>query len=346
MGSHRHRADSRSPKRHRDSHDRHRERDRHHRKSKGERAEYSDEGESARKSRRKRRESRDDDHDEEDEGERRRRKRRNLTPEDDEDLLDLRKLGVAEITEDDYFKKSAEFKVWLKESRDKYLDEVSSESAHKYFRKFVRRWNDGALPKHIYLSSSIDPSSNTAYKWGFASSAGSQRHRSPSEDSQEPIGPTLSPPRHASSSRKRPLGPSLPSASDRQLAIEADVDARKAARKAELKDRYQKADEAVPRERGKEGKMDEKRATNASNKEMREKDVVGLEVDEGTLMGETDGFAAALRARDSAESRRADRRAAFMAERRVVEEERLSERKAKEAATMDMFKALAKQRFG
>jgi hypothetical protein len=41
--------------------------------------------------------------------------------------------------------------------------------------------------------------------------------------------------------------------------------------------------------------MEEKRATNASNKEMRDKDSTGagLEVDEGTLMGDQGGFAAA-----------------------------------------------------
>lgn len=49
----------------------------------------------------------------------------------------------------------------------------------------------------------------------------------------------------------------------------------------------------APRVVGKEGKMAEKRASNAANKEMREKDVGGLEMDEGTLMGEESSFQAA-----------------------------------------------------
>jgi len=44
---------------------------------------------------------------------------------------------------------------------------------------------------------------------------------------------------------------------------------------------------------GKEGKMAEKRAVNSANKEMRDKEVGGLELDEKTLMGEGTSFQAA-----------------------------------------------------
>lgn len=73
-------------------------------------------------------------------------------------------------------------------------------------------------------------------------------------------------------------------------------------------------------------------------------------------------FGCRLRARDAASARRTEKKAAAMADRRAADEERLSERKQKETATMDMyvgltgsrmcklmrlrFKALAKQRFG
>jgi hypothetical protein len=46
--------------------------------------------------------------------------------------------------------KASEFRYWLKSERGKYLDELTSEEAHKYFRRFVRRWNDGALPRQCY----------------------------------------------------------------------------------------------------------------------------------------------------------------------------------------------------
>lgn len=46
--------------------------------------------------------------------------------------------------------KADEYRFWLREERGKYLDELSSEQAHKYFRRFIRRWNDGALPRECY----------------------------------------------------------------------------------------------------------------------------------------------------------------------------------------------------
>ena len=212
----------------------------------------------------------------------------------------------------------------------------------------------------------------TGSKWSFATGsrerprprAPSPSHHEPSrprgdvgdEDDDEPdIGPSLSPPR---ASR---VGPTLPTAADRQLAKEEDREERRRERKAESRNKYEKANEAVPRAGGREGKIEEKRATNAQNKEMREKDPTGgLELDEGTLLGSNDSFAAAsvvsfiftfsltrrLRARDAAQSWRAEKKAMADADRRAADEEWLAERKAKENATMDMFRALARQRFG
>lgn len=287
------------------------------------------------------------------------RHKRSASPGTDESFLDLDKIGVRPISQDDYFIKSHEFKYWLKEARGKYLTEMSSESAHKYFRKFVRRWNDGALAERFYRDHAGPSSENTAYKWSFANGdrrPARPRKDSPSRpepsrpargdasdqnDSEPDIGPSLSPPRGSQ------VGPTLPTPADRQLAREEEREERRRERKAESRSKYEKANEAVPRSGGREGKMEEKRATNAQNRQMREKDPTGeLEMDEGTLLGSNDSFAAALRARDSAQSWRAEKKAMADADRRAADEERLAERKAKENATMDMFKALARQRFG
>ncbi|WWD20199.1 hypothetical protein CI109_104675 [Kwoniella shandongensis] len=296
---------------------------------------------------------------------RKKSKRHRATPSDDEDLVDLEKIGVKEITEEDYFLKSYEFKLWLKDERGKYLDEMSSESAHKHFRKFVRRWNDGAL-KPIYYkppTTSIPAAANTGYKWGFAqrgdavistslasiradvdrmthSSSSSAKYPS-DEGPTRTVGPTLPP------SGALPLGPSLPSASDRQYALESSLESKKYERKLASKEAYSKADEMVPRAGGKEGKMEERRATNFENRKYRDKDMAaGLEVEESTLLGDGGGFAAALKARDEASARRMGKKDVIMADRRAADQERLSERKAKESATMDMFRAMAKERFG
>lgn len=111
--------------------------------------------------------------------------------------------------------------------------------------------------------------------------------------SADVIGPSYGP-TFPLSTMSRKLGPTLPSASDRQYAMETEQEARKAERKAAYKEDYRRADEIVPRSGGKEGKMEEKRATNPENRVFREKDVTaGLEVDEGTLMGDSGSFAAA-----------------------------------------------------
>ena len=92
------------------------------------------------------------------------------------------------------------------------------------------------------------------------------------------------------------IGPTLPpvTASERQLALESAQDSQRLERKAKLRDAYSRADEMVPKGVGKEGKIEEKRAINAENRVSRDKDMAaGLEADEGVLMGENEGFAAA-----------------------------------------------------
>ncbi|WWC92916.1 uncharacterized protein L201_007878 [Kwoniella dendrophila CBS 6074] len=290
-----------------------------------------------------------------------RNKEREASVSDEDNGVDLRDMGVKEIGEEDYFLKSSEFKAWLKEERGKYLDEMSSESAHKYFRKFVRKWNDGLLkPNQYHPPAGTSASENTGYKWSFASKADSSlasirkdvarsTHSSIrkgvepesviSYGSSNSIGPSIG--------NGRALGPSMPTSSDRQYAYEISKDQQKSERKLKYKEMYNKADELIPKSGGKEGKFEERRAINQENKKYRDKDTTaGLEVDDNTLMGEGGSFAAALKAREQAQSRRQDKKDFAMQDRRAADSERLMERKAKESATMDMFKALARERFG
>ena len=75
------------------------------------------------------------------------------------------------ISEDDYFAKSKEFQLWLHEARSTYLDEVSSEEARKLFKKFVAKWNTGALPPNVYAGgggSDNAAANRTRHTWAFA----------------------------------------------------------------------------------------------------------------------------------------------------------------------------------
>ena len=113
--------------------------------------------------------------------------------------------------------------------------------------------------------------------------------------------PTFSPANDDAESSEEEIGPSLPtlpipahtasasSYSDRRLAQEEQEDLeraqRRSAKKSDRREAFERADELVPKAVGKEGKMAEKKAANSVNKEMRDKEVGGLEMDEGTLMG-------------------------------------------------------------
>lgn len=105
----------------------------------------------------------------------------------------------------------------------------------------------------------------------------------------------------------RTIGPSMPStalsfstsssssnnqtAADRQLALEEAREESLKARKAERNKLYGRVEELVPKTGGREGKMEERRATNAENRMYREKDAsAGIEVDEATLMGGGNDF--------------------------------------------------------
>jgi hypothetical protein len=78
---------------------------------------------------------------------------------------------------------------------------------------------------------------------------------------------------------------------DRQLALEEAREEALKARKAERNKAYGRVEELVPKTGGREGKMEERRATNAENRMYREKDAsAGIEVDEATLMGGGNDF--------------------------------------------------------
>lgn len=97
------------------------------------------------------------------------------------------------------------------------------------------------------------------------------------------------------------IGPVMPNSmafsanhTDRQLALEAEREDAARRRKAERQTQLSRAEELVPKSGGREGKMEERRANNAVNREFREKDQsAGMELDEGTLLGGGDSFARA-----------------------------------------------------
>ncbi|KAK7695245.1 hypothetical protein QCA50_002435 [Cerrena zonata] len=259
---------------------------------------------------------------------------------------------AAPISESDYFLKSDEFRVWLREEKRKYLDELTSDKARKYFRKFVKAWNRGRLPKSLYSGVEAQTaSSQTAYRWSFASKASKTDSEAVRTARAEVDSATWNRSRGAeagpSSGPRRMLGPTLPSQSDITLTREAAEENHKAERdykrkrdRKEAKDRIE--DMVGPREVGKEGMLEKKRAKRDADKSFREKGEDGLEADETTLMGSGGGFREAIARRDAGRRKHEERQAEKMSAVR----ERTEAIRQKDQQTMAMFMQMAKEKFG
>ncbi|EIM83565.1 uncharacterized protein STEHIDRAFT_101856 [Stereum hirsutum FP-91666 SS1] len=270
--------------------------------------------------------------------------------------------GAEPISEQDYFLKSAEFRVWLKDEKRKYFDELTGEKARKYFRKFVKDWNRGKLSKDLYAG--IDPTalpaqSQTAYKWSFASSR-SKAERQALEATRSEISALTNNGSNGASSARiqgpslpgRSIGPTLPSSSDLTLARELQEEAaweEKSLKRKRDKREAKERDEDVngPREVGRERLMEKKREKREGDKAFREaREDAGLELDEGTLMGGGDSFQDRIRQRDAARKRFEEKKRGPRDDRMAETSERVTAIREKDKATMDMFMQMAKARYG
>ncbi|XP_028767421.1 style cell-cycle inhibitor 1-A-like [Neltuma alba] len=68
-----------------------------------------------------------------------------------------------ELSKDDYFSKNNEFATWLKEQKDVFFSDLSSESAREMFLDFVKAWNKGKLESRYYEGITSGP--RTAHNW-------------------------------------------------------------------------------------------------------------------------------------------------------------------------------------
>ena len=119
---------------------------------------------------------------------------------------------------------------------------------------------------------------------------------------------------------------------------------RKAERKAEAKrsrsKRAEYLDEVAPKESGREAQIAKRRATNAYHKRERSPDV---ELTEADIYGGGDDFKARLAAEKRKEEMRQQRREQRQEERYGPIQDRLAQHKAKESATIEMFKKMAEE---
>ncbi|KAJ7116783.1 hypothetical protein C8R43DRAFT_1038023 [Mycena crocata] len=264
------------------------------------------------------------------------------------------------ISESDYFRKGDEFRIWLKTEKKKYFDEISGEKARSYFRKFVKAWNKGKLSDSLYAGvdpSTISAQSQTGYKWSFASNR-SRVDNEALRAAREQVGAATYGREGASTSTSalgsgRVQGPTLPSSSDLVLAREVTREREQEERglkrkrdKAEAKERIE--DMVGPREVGREGALEKKRARREGDRSFRDRGDDGFEADESVLLGGGDSFKDQIAKRDAARKRfdQKSGKESAREEKAAAVRERANVIKEKESATIAMFQRLAKERFG
>ncbi|KAI9168406.1 hypothetical protein H9P43_007778 [Blastocladiella emersonii ATCC 22665] len=280
----------------------------------------------------------------------------------------MKKPARTPISEADYFLKSDAFRVWLQQERDKYLDELGTADARRYFAKFVRRWNDDRLPAEYYDDKvKLAKGQGTRYQWAFAANGGynepllpsdhaSERSRKGDRDSGRELERERDRPRDRESTRDRDRDrerdrPST-SSSRRDPADDDDLRDRDRHRhRSEARDfrRRQDAvlDELVPKpDNPRERAMEKRRATTAFHRQdnVREAD---YEFGDDVLLGSGREDLEAAKRREAAarERREQSRRPGANKESETPGLSALDQMRAKEAATMAALKAMAAKRF-
>ncbi|GAA5923155.1 hypothetical protein JCM3775_007448 [Rhodotorula graminis] len=247
------------------------------------------------------------------------RHRRDRSPSDDKDGGPPP--GVDELSDDDYFLKATELKLWLYEDRGKKLDSLKTEDARRYFRKFVRAWNAGRLDAKYYAGiapGSLPSSISTSHSWSFKKAsqadldaAATVRRsvdgtKTRSYDPTAAPGPAPPPPSSSSSSRavagpsRGPqLGPAMPpSSAVERLQMERDArdSTRSAEREAYAASRRRDAREGRHAERderatGRDRLVEKRREGNASRRDFEASREGGgmMDFDEDALMSGSTG---------------------------------------------------------
>ncbi|TPX75383.1 hypothetical protein CcCBS67573_g03361 [Chytriomyces confervae] len=278
-----------------------------------------------------------------------------------------------QIGPDDFYAKSSEFIVWLKEHRGVFLSSLSSSESHRLFDKFAKRWNKfsvGSLEKKYYdgiAATDLAANERSKHVWKFKVSADDEAKLVEAKDSVASM--TVSATGLTSTTKKgdRNAGPANSSggggASERRDEShrgnsrfappdgeDMDDEDRKrymsGMRKKEAKsfESRKNADleDLAPKSTGREAQIDKRKAINAYHKQERDTDVALKDSD---LMGGGDSFAAHLEREKKRKERMQERRQPSTQQKEVFDS-RLQNYKAKEDATMAMLRDLAKKNQG
>lgn len=278
----------------------------------------------------------------------------------------LLQFNAPPLTADDYFSRSYEFKSWLLSRKSLYLDEISSQEARRYFSRFVRYWNDGRLPDEYYtgkLRGVGGSGGQTRHKWAFGREV--EKELEKVRDSVDTLTNGMSRgAREARDVERKSRGASHAdegvaerdsgwssagkSHADRQLDREHNQNIHRIAQQERRQRTRQEAADAHEelhgaRATGRDRMIEKRRERNEGNRAFADRHEDGLEVDERDLY---DDPHPTITERGRGESKREQVRRERAEEKRADLEERVGKLKEKDERTMEMFKAMAAERFG
>ncbi|KAF1777461.1 hypothetical protein GQ600_17096 [Phytophthora cactorum] len=252
--------------------------------------------------------------------------------------------GAKHITEEDYFLRQTEFRVWLAQTKNKYVDDLSTDEAMELFTdEFARKWNRGKLSKMFYEGlpdAVVEQTKRTRHQWGFVAKLG-DKEKFELATAKDSVDVATKKKSLLISEEKKIKGPKLEedgsrtkrrSKEDDEDDREEDRKHRKLERRREREYRDLVMEELEPKATGREAQIEKRRQLGDKlhgAARDREDARDGLDLSDDFLMGGRGGS-------DDLKHRMAQR---DLVRRRKQEQqqEKLAALKAKESARMDKF---------
>ncbi|KAI4626165.1 uncharacterized protein J4E87_004665 [Alternaria ethzedia] len=261
------------------------------------------------------------------------------------------------------------FQSYLDIQKNIQLDSLDEREIKGRWKSFVSRWNGGELARSWYDPSMLKTAKETVQTYRGISPGVSRRRASPSYErkqgeeevsdaSDDDFGPAppTNLPRHTGH------GPTIPNMDDltlRNELVSEDrahgqsnyLDSIRHARKTDRKTQKEALDDLVPRAdpNSRERQLEKKREVTSTLNSFRDAKEAGeVDVAESDLMGDDgiDVYKKKKKEQERQKNEREIRREEIARAREAERNERLSERREKEAGTMEFLKRIAAERFG
>ncbi|KAF2678490.1 hypothetical protein K458DRAFT_317189 [Lentithecium fluviatile CBS 122367] len=259
------------------------------------------------------------------------------------------------------------FQSYLDIQKQINLDELDEREAKGRWKSFVGRWNRGDLARSWYDPAMLKKAQETAQSFQTENTErrpraspqyGSRKDAEPQSDDDD-FGPAPPP---GGVSRHSGHGPTVPKLDDiayRNELLQEDrergqsnyVDDIRFERRLDRKAQKDRLEELVPRADpgSRERQLEKKRETTTTLKDFRDaKESGDVEVAEADLMGDDgiEGYKKKKKVEERQKNERELRREEIMRAKAAEREEKVAERRTKEAQTMEYLRSIARERFG